>query len=92
MSAENFERLRVVCAANINSRGFVVLGARHFDSCMHETIRALGLEDEDWQQGFITNMGNWVDRKEAWIIADRAGQIIRRVGGDTQKLYSENLY
>jgi hypothetical protein len=31
-------------------------------------------------------------REEAFEVASAAGQIIRRVGGDDGKLFSENLY
>lgn len=48
-------------------------------------------------QGFIDQFNNFYTRKEAWIIAETNGQIIRRVGGDMSldgegKLFSENLY
>ena len=43
-------------------------------------------------QGFIDQFGQFLTREEAWPIAERNTQIIRRVGGDGIKLYSENLY
>lgn len=86
---------RVVCAAN-QFMGHIVLGARHFDSSMHRAINdAYGKyppKHEDWHQGFIDQNGNYMSREEAWKVAEAAGQIIRRVGGDGDKLYSENLY
>lgn len=45
-----------------------------------------------WEQGFIDQRGNFLGRQEAWQVAQAAGQIIRRVGGDTEAggtLYSE---
>lgn len=44
------------------------------------------------EQGFVTSTGRFVSREEAWPIALAAGQIVRRVGGDEGRLYSENLW
>jgi hypothetical protein len=44
------------------------------------------------QQGFVDKSGTFKTREEAWSIAEAANQIIRRVGGDNGKLFSENLY
>ena len=47
------------------------------------------------EQGFIDRFGKFHNREEAWKIAEPAGQIRRRVGGDTINggtLFSENLY
>jgi hypothetical protein len=95
---------RIVCAAN-RYGGTVVLGARHFDTLMHNAIACLacfrgmsGLPDilpSKWEQGFINQRGDFLTRQEAWKVAQEAGQIILRVGGDDQDggtLYSENLY
>lgn len=47
-------------------------------------------------QGFLTSKYRFVDRYEAWAIAEARGQILRRVPGDItskgRKLFSENLY
>lgn len=46
-------------------------------------------------QGFLTSKYRFVDRFEAWKIAESQGQILRRVPGDDKnggKLFSENLY
>jgi sulfate adenylyltransferase subunit 1 (EFTu-like GTPase family) len=93
---------RIICAANKlrleNGSIIVIAGARHWDKGMHEVADALfhGLERE-LEQGFIDQFNNFYTRKEAWIIAETNGQIIRRVGGDMSlegegKLFSENLY
>lgn len=42
-------------------------------------------------QGFLTNKGRFVDRKEAWRIARSAGQIDDN-GGYNSELFSEDLY
>jgi hypothetical protein len=47
------------------------------------------------EQGFVDNKGNFLSRKEAFVVAKNAGQLIRRCGGDDAQggiLYSENLY
>lgn len=97
---------RIVCAAirfNVSdaagSRQIIVVGPRHFDGVMRPEVRmlkanadAFGMNVEEESQGFIDQFGRYYDRKEAWVIANANGQIIRRVGGDTETLYSENLY
>jgi hypothetical protein len=83
---------RIVCAANRKRfTGEIVLGIRHWDAFMHK----LDTEGDPVDQGFIDNRGAFLSRIEAWAVAETAGQIIRRVGGDTAfggTLYSENLY
>lgn len=86
---------RIVCAANRYAGGILVLGARHFDVAMQNTLRQLAIRKRTEQQGFYTNRFRYVSRTEAWKIAVSAQQIIRRVGGDSTNggtLYSENLY
>lgn len=86
---------RVVCAANRFPGGVLVLGARHFDGVMRQTIKLLSLTPGSEEQGFIDQAGQFLTRQEAWKVAEAAGQIQRRVGGDTSQggsLYSENLY
>jgi len=51
--------------------------------------------EEGWGdviQGFITNKGRFVERCEAWIIAEKQGQIIRDKDLCVGTLYSEHLY
>lgn len=98
---------RIVCAANRNSRGDIVLGIRHFDRFMLDNIQryraACTLVDsldkhvacDFYEQGFVDQQGNFLTRTEAWKIAKANNQIIRRVGGDSidgGTLFSENLY
>lgn len=85
----------IVCAA-IKSKitGRVICGARHLDEVMRDGITHGGGREE-WrgaEQGFIDQFCVFVSRQEAWQIADTAGQIRRRCGGDDGFLYSENLY
>ena len=99
--------VRIVCAANRNSDGVIIIGLRHFDQVMHKQIKELkllaeasGAEVDDSyfdfkEQGFICNRYQYHNRQQAWKIASAAGQIIRHVGGNESKggtLYSENLY
>lgn len=90
---------RVVCAAMRNSTGDIVTGARHYDGIMRQHIDRLRESNghEVWskgdiEQGFIDNRGVFLTREEAHKVASAAGQIIRRCGGDSEKLFSENLY
>ena len=89
---------RVVCAAVLYADNRLILGPRHFDPTMHAQWDAIiyanyaGLIDE---QGFIDQHGVFMNRQEAWKVAEAAGQILYRCGGDTYNggtLYSENLY
>ena len=94
--------LRIVCAAN-RLGSIIILGLRHWDGIMRESIENADKcwtlpQDTQWEQGFIDNLGCFLTREDAWIVAVDAGQIIKRVGGDFNvdtgvgKLYSENLY
>jgi hypothetical protein len=63
---------------------------------MHKTMvqseACMLVRGSAWEQGFIDQHGVFMTREEAWIVAEAACQIIRRVGGDGARLYSENLY
>ena len=85
---------RIVCAANRNPDTHdIILGIRHFDHLMRQ---AGGNQTRFFtEQGFVDQHGIFLDRIEAWKVAESAGQIVYRVGGDTADggtLYSENLY
>lgn len=95
----------VVCAANIYRIGnytiSLLVGARHFDSAMRKQLDTIDEEftpeeSTGWKQGFIDQYGVFMTREEAWLVAEAAGQIKYRVGGDMHngvgKLFSENLY
>lgn len=101
----NITPQRIVCAACLHKDGAVIIGIRHFDDMMHTTIdlRKEINPDEDWygcDQGFVDQFNNFLDRREAWVIAVKANQIYRLVGNqnedsktrDDVELYSENLY
>ena len=88
---------RIVCAAN-KYGDQVFCGVRHWDQAMGSTIDAALTEFSNpitEVQGFMTNKGRFVTRKEAWTIAEEQNQIIRRCGHDgptLSGLFSENLY
>lgn len=85
---------RVVCAAIRNKEsGRIICGARHWDKIM----RAQKLESEDfngWDQGFLTQLGEWINRGEAYLVAVEQSQILYpdHGSGDKETLYSEMLY
>ena len=89
---------RIICAALKNIHGDIICGVRHYDQHMCEIIDMLSTEDTDeWQthtvqQGFIDAAGNFLTREQAYWAAYTNNQIIRQVGGDYHKLFSENLY
>ena len=82
---------RIVCAAIRNSTGYIICGARHYDTIMRQAIRTSTQNWSNSEQGFIDDKGNYLTRQEAWVVADKAGQIIRKVATDGE-LFSENLY
>lgn len=95
------ERRCVVCAANRHTdadlRVWLLLGPRHWGPTMRHQAKMLPFDAHalEWEQGFIDQRGEFLTREEAWKVAEAAGQIFQRVGGDTingGRLFSENLY
>lgn len=91
-----FER-RVVAAANRYGE-HVVVSARHHDPLMNQQLRVLigaGLIDRmQEEQGFVDNMGVFMNREEALQVAKDAGQInqVRLKSPTFRLLFSEDLY
>lgn len=91
---------RIVSACNMSPDGLIVMCVRHgcgvFFGVVDEIYKDKSKHYHDWQQGFVTNSGRYVDRFEAWVIAEKANQIIRKESWNETssgyKLYSENLY
>ncbi len=79
----------------INTPGGIVLcGFRHGD-VISQVLPLTGkrqFELGEHVQGFLTNKNRFVDREEAWGIAEKQGQIFRKNVGGEGKLYSEHLY
>lgn len=69
--------------------GFVICGRRH-----HNCISILSImnlpKNVHIEQGFITNLDRFVDREEAFIIAEKTGQLLFK--HKTGSLFSEDLY
>jgi hypothetical protein len=95
---------RIVCAAN-KCDEFLILGARHWDHIMrrHYDLLELRLEmpaHEKFEQGFLNTWGEFLNRKDAWIVACHNEQILQYVGNQSEfdlgvygaELFSENLY
>jgi len=83
---------RIVCAANKFENGPMLIGARHFDQHMIVQMAYMDVKGSDpHTQGFIDQYGKFYTRKEAWVIAEKNGQIIREVSSPGM-LFSENLY
>lgn len=84
----------IVCAALRNAAGNIICGPRHFDLIMHGQIRN-SLDRDTWktaQQGFIDQFGIFLSREEAYDLAMDNGQKRYKCGGDSNQLFSENLY
>lgn len=74
-----------------------VYGVRHHDPFMLKQINTLKKQYKypllDFDQGFLTNKGRFVGRKEAMEIAKAQNQVIRLSGSpNTDILFSEDLY
>ena len=86
---------RVLCAALLVAKAdgdqVIVAGIRHFDGIMIAHLKVIGFRQGE-VQGFLDSRGNFLTREEAFEVATNAGQIVRRVGGDEGRLFSENLY
>jgi len=88
---------RIVSAANRHHvlTEVIVPSARHLDPMMRDLIKRLGFTGNEFahpeDQGFINQWGQFLSREEAWVVAEKQGQIIRHIGCDGT-LYSENLY
>ncbi|MGV7078434.1 hypothetical protein ACWA5Z_06470 [Testudinibacter sp. P80/BLE/0925] len=80
---------------------------RHWDNFAHKFIAFTGIpvclkgdvcSERGYylrveSQGFLTNTGRYVERKEAFDIASAAGQILKKTGGEDSKiLFSGDIY
>lgn len=87
----------IICAAIRLENDKIYYGHRH-NHCIQAANDALtwGMSRKTImslkkEQGFITNENKFVNREEAWNIAEAANQIIE-VSGVKGTLYSEDLY
>lgn len=88
---------RVVCAALRADDGDVLVGVRHYSADMHAQIHArcdgtkfCHRSGDD--QGFVDQRGEYMTRRQAWLVAEAAGQVRRQGFTDEGSLYSEDLY
>lgn len=85
---------RIVSAAMLMDDGLIVTGVRHFSPDMRTTLRRIygeGYHRRVKEQGFVENNSGFVDRKRAYEIAQKTGQILYDVS-TVGTLFSENLY
>ena len=89
---------KIICAAVKTSTGKIYYGHRHSHAreAMHDELtwemsRKEILEKVKYEQGFVSNLGNFLTREEAWKVAEAAGQIKQQSGGNGT-LYSEDIY
>ena len=90
------EKEFILCAS-LNFNGTIISAARHSDC--YEILRELYADPvlpPRENQGFLTSLNRYVDRKEAWKIAKDNNQIkfglTASENGDDSILISENLY
>lgn len=89
----------IICAA-IRFKDQIWRGHRHADAmrAMHDSLsftmsrKQMIKKHVNKDQGFITSLNRYVDRKEAFIIASNAGQISIGRKELSKELYSEDLY
>ena len=70
----------------------ILCGLRHGD--IFKQLKALGFEPrkgyKEIEQGFLTNYGRFLSRKEAYIVALKYGQL--KYPKDNEELFSEDLW
>lgn len=83
----------IVSAAMKLNNGLIVCSPRHFDPLCHALIEMYNIDATGAEQGFVDQYRNFYNRKEAYDIAERNGQINKTVGTELSRiLFSENLY
>ena len=89
------KRIVVTAANKLGDTGILLVGARHWDSVMRAQWKVLKntveVEQKDIEQGFIDQYGQFLSRKEAFIVANENGQ--KLIGENWHnELFSENLH
>lgn len=79
------------------NKDFILPMVRHYSPDGREILNLIrtpntAYEINELEQGFLTNYGRFVDRKEALAIAKAHNQIICDIGYEPKELYSEMLY
>lgn len=85
----------MVCAAILMDDGGVIPGVRHYSPDMRALMRRLygdGYWSHEKEQGFIDTRGQFLDRTDAFILAQTNGQCPHLPKNGTACLFSEDLY
>ena len=86
-------KVYIICSA-VKYKDHVIAGRRHGDAFktletfLHPEVYN-SIESEDIVCGFIDNWGDFHTRAEAWVIADKADQIL--YGKSTQAIHIEGF-
>lgn len=85
--------MRIEAAAIIHRYRVVTLPrpARHHDIIRH-IVTELGAERSTGAQGFVTDAGRYVGRREALTIARAAGQLLGVPHNEDVGLFSEDVW
>ena len=83
---DHYEVTRKISQAAINFGGYIVTGTRHYCPIMRMQIDAIGHDHlikfadghENIVQGFTDQWGFFLNREEAYVIAEAAGQLLPR--------------
>ena len=98
LKGREFEE-KIICSA-VKFKDKVWMGHRHGGAinAMHDALsytmnrKEMNEAQVDRNQGFVTSTGRYVDRAEAWVIAENAGQILKREYQTKDCLYSEDVW
>lgn len=87
---------RIVCAAIRHTETELVIPCvRHYDpQCrvLLEELQCYCPAHFPTVAGFLTNTGEFLTRQQAWIVAEKAGQIRPHPSQVPDELHSEDLY
>lgn len=89
---------RIVSAAVKLKNGRVLMCVRHMDQLFHKSLGLRLGSPEHFAlvkgavQGFVDTDANFLERREAWEVAEAAGQIVKDRDWCVGILHSEHLY
>ena len=97
---DKFKTVRRVAGVANRYGGIIVMGTRHYSNSMNQALDALGgsevliqwAGEDNYEQGFVDQYGTFLDRKEAWILAESNNQIVYRDHLPRGTLFSEHLW
>ena len=94
---EQEKHRKIVCAALRFKSGLIITGVRHFDKIMSDQIEVLLncgtlVSNDVAEQGFVDSYGAFLDRTQAYRLAEKNGQLNLKSQIHLDELYSENLY